>query len=162
MGVGTTTFMALERRARFRAYRCLTRRRRKGVSFSAPCWERAARFMGNPAFLGATPYQGLYAKPILFASPEIGIHKPLILLIVACGILRGFFHTNQVIVVFDRYGRRRRQLLWRHTLDLTPAIWPHDVALDARYRYLNIEAGWPTPFYGARRRGSAAVDRRAC
>src|SRR5262249_22714572 len=30
-GWGTTTFMALERRPRFRTYRCLTRRRRKGV-----------------------------------------------------------------------------------------------------------------------------------
>jgi hypothetical protein len=38
-----------------------------------------------------------------FCTPEIGIHKPLILLIVACGIFRGFFHTNQLIVVFDRY-----------------------------------------------------------
>jgi hypothetical protein len=32
-----------------------------------------------------------------FCTPEIGIHKPLILLIVACGILRGFFHTNRLI-----------------------------------------------------------------
>jgi hypothetical protein len=62
-------------------------------------------------------------KTYSFCTPEIGIHKPLILLIVACEILRGFFHTNRLIVVFDRYRRRRRQLLWCHTLDLMMPVW---------------------------------------
>jgi hypothetical protein len=72
----------------------------------------------------------LVLKIYSFCTPEIGIHKPLILLIVACGILRGFFHTNQLTVVFDRYRRPRRQLLGRHTLDLATTIRPDDVALE--------------------------------
>src|SRR5262249_21336895 len=72
---------------------------------------------GNPevesdAFHGKIPsfqrdtVSDLVCKIYSFCTSEIGLHKSLILLIVACGILRGFFHTNQLIVVFDRYRRR--------------------------------------------------------
>ena len=56
---------------------------------------------------GSVPFDYYGPETCRWATPDaIDIHKPLILLIVACGILRGFFHTNQLIVVFDRYRRR--------------------------------------------------------
>jgi hypothetical protein len=54
------------------------------------------------SLLSADTVPDLVRKIYSFCTPEIGVHKPLILLIVACGILRGFFHTNRLIVVFDR------------------------------------------------------------
>src|SRR4029077_1003045 len=90
-------------------------------------------FHGKSPHLSADTVSDLVRKIYSFCTPEIGIHKPLILLIVACGILRGFFHTNRLIVVFDRYRRRRRQLLWRRPLNLATTIWPDDVALEDHF-----------------------------
>src|SRR5262249_14972622 len=58
-------------------------------------------FHGKSPHLSADTVSDLVRKIYSFCTHAIGIHKPLFLLIVICGILRGFFHTS-LFVVFDR------------------------------------------------------------